>query len=94
MEVEDAGGFKKLEQVGFDENAEGGEDAEGGGVLAFEVGNGGEVGGGAGVKKQLELGASRKSLEGVVGEGAVAEEDDFGRCERGRISRHRGRGWD
>lgn len=77
VEVEDAGGFKKLEQVGFDENAEGGEDAEGGGVLALEVGDGGEVGGGAGVEDNFYARGGGEGSESGVGEGAVAKEDDL-----------------
>lgn len=91
VEVEDAGGFKKLEQVGFDEDAEGGKDAEGGGVLAFEVGNGGEVGGGAGVEDNFYARGGGEGGESGVGEGAVAEENDSV-GGRGGASLHQERG--
>ena len=101
VEVQDAGGFKKLEQVGLDEGTKGGEDAEGGGILAFEVGDGGEVGGGAGVEDDFYARGGGKGGEGGVGEGAVAEKDDLvGGRDGARLSglggaslhRERGRG--
>ena len=37
MEIEDAFGFKKVKNVGFDEDTKGGEDAESVGMLGFDL---------------------------------------------------------
>lgn len=50
MEVEDAFGGEKLEQVGFDQDAERGEDAMGGGILGFLADDFGQIGLRAGVE--------------------------------------------
>lgn len=55
MKIEDAFGFKKFKKVGFNENAKGGEDAVGVGVLAFELGGSHEVFASAGVKKDVTM---------------------------------------
>lgn len=54
MEVEDAFWFEEVEEVLFDENAEGGEDAESGGVFVFEGFDGDEVVFGAGVEDEVD----------------------------------------
>lgn len=77
MKIEDAFWFKKVEEVLLDEDAKAGEDAVGVGVGDLELFDGGEIGGGAGVKKEVNMGS--KGSECGIGERAVAKEDDFRR---------------
>ncbi len=55
MKIEDAFGFKKFKKVGFNENAKGGEDAVGVGVLALELGGSCEVFASAGMEKEVAM---------------------------------------
>lgn len=75
VEIEDAFWLKEIEEVGFDDDAEASENAVGIGVGGFEIADGGEVGGGAGVEEEVDVGL--EGGKGEIGEGAVAEENDF-----------------
>lgn len=90
VEVENAFRFEKFEEVSFNHDAERGENAEGVGVFAFQAGGFSEVFAGAGVENDVDFWLvvfvlacgfvyvlTEEDGFGKVGEGAVAEEDDF-----------------